>query len=297
MKATLKKYLPYTGIIIGGVAVTFAIFAGDSVSWMGFAAHTSPSGELAQAKTLWDWMELLMIPLVLAGGAFYLNRQERKAEREVATDRHQESALQAYFDRMADLLIREKLRTSQDEEIRTLARTWTLTTLGGLDAKRKGLVIIFLYEAKLICSKETIVSLDGSNLSCADLRGADLTDARLSGANLNFANLEGAFLMKTHLDRAHLKSANLRGAILSGADLLIARLNAADLENADLAGANLHAADLEGANLRGANLEAANVLIASLEGACLECAYITSEQLATVKSLKDATLPDGAKSL
>ena len=297
MKPILKKYLPHAAITIGGIVVVFAMLAGYSVPGTEFATYTSPNGEVVQAKTLWDWMELLTIPLVLAGCAFYLNSQERKAEWEMATDRQQEIALQAYFDRMGDLLVKETLRTSEDEEVRNLARTWTLTALRGLNAKRKGLVITFLYEAKLICSKDTIVNLEGSDLSGADLRSVDLTDARLTGVNLNYANLEGAFLMKAHLDRTHLKGSNLRGAILSGADLLIARLNAADLENADLAGANLHAANLEGANLRGANLEAANVLIANLEGACLERAYITSEQLAAAKSLKGATLPDGAKSL
>ena len=62
-----------------------------------------------ETKTLWDWLELLVIPVFLAGGAFYLNRSERAVEREIATDRQQEVALQTYLDRMTDLLLGEKL--------------------------------------------------------------------------------------------------------------------------------------------------------------------------------------------
>jgi len=42
-----------------------------------------------ETKTLWDWMELLIIPLVLAGGALLLNRSGRNLERHIAADRHE----------------------------------------------------------------------------------------------------------------------------------------------------------------------------------------------------------------
>ena len=58
-----------------------------------------------EVKTLWDWMELLIIPLFLAGGAFFLNRSERNNEREIATDRQREAAFQAYLTQMKDLLL------------------------------------------------------------------------------------------------------------------------------------------------------------------------------------------------
>jgi hypothetical protein len=56
-------------------------------------------------------MQLLIIPFVLASGAFYLNRSERaverqtaneraELEREIAKDRLQEAALQSYLDRI-----------------------------------------------------------------------------------------------------------------------------------------------------------------------------------------------------
>ena len=88
-------------------------------------------------KTLWDWLDLLIIPVALGLGALWVNRisqrneqrradRENQIEREIASERNQEAALQAYLDRMTDLLLKENLRKSQPEdEVRTVARTRT----------------------------------------------------------------------------------------------------------------------------------------------------------------------------
>ena len=94
-----------------------------------------------------------------------------------------------------------------------------------------------------------------ADLSGANLRGADLSDANLRGANLRGANLSGAYLRGADLSGADLSGAYLRGADLSGADL----------SRADLSGANLSGANLSGAYLRGADLSDAD-----LSGTCLD---------------------------
>ena len=66
-----------------------------------------------------------------------------------------------------------------------------------------------------------------------------------------YANLEGA----------DLGCANLMGADLRGANLGCSDLEGADLSSADLEGANLEGADLSSANLRGANLIGAKGII------------------------------------
>jgi uncharacterized protein YjbI with pentapeptide repeats len=67
------------------------------------------------------------------------------------------------------------------------------------------------------------------NLTGANLRDADLTDANLTGANLTGADLTDA----------NLTDANLAGADLTGADLTGAGLRDANLTGADLTGAGL----------------------------------------------------------
>ena len=93
-----------------------------------------------------------------------------------------------------------------------------------------------------------------ANLSGANLRWADLSEASLSGAELRWADLSEA-----NLRGADLSEADLRGASLSGAELRWADLRGANLSGADLRRANLRRADLSGADLRGADLRGANL--------------------------------------
>ena len=204
-------------------------------------------------------MELLIIPLVLAIGAYYLNRSERNTDREISTDRQKEEALQTYLDQMADLLLKKNLRTSENEEVRNVGRTRTLTVLRGLDKTRKGIVLKYLHEAGLVAKEKTIISLRGADLSGAffweanlveadlrgaDLRGADLSDADLSDADLSNANLNDAYLSFSLLFRT-----NLSGADLSSVHLMHTFFVGANLSGANLSGANLSDANLSGATM------------------------------------------------
>jgi hypothetical protein len=113
--------------------------AGYAYPWTGFGAYTPPEKPdtgYQRAKTTWDWLELLIIPIVLAVGGFFLNRTERMNAEKAAEQRAQDGALQAYLDQMTQLLLHEKLpvRASQpDDEVRSVARARTLTVLRVLD--------------------------------------------------------------------------------------------------------------------------------------------------------------------
>src|SRR5690554_4001579 len=43
-----------------------------------------------EPKTLWDWMDLLLVPLVLAIGGWWLNKSQQRTEREEAAKNRQE---------------------------------------------------------------------------------------------------------------------------------------------------------------------------------------------------------------
>jgi uncharacterized protein YjbI with pentapeptide repeats len=222
-----------------------------------------------------------------------------KARVEVADDRQNQAALEAYLDRMTELLLEKGLQESRkDDQVRTIARTRTLAVLQSLDGGRKGQVVRFLYESGLIGSKTAIVSLSG-----ADLGGVDLYKASLSGADLSKANLSGA-----DLRWAFLSGANLSGANLSGADMTWINLNRANLAKATLSEANLTKATLSEANLNSAILReiplpdgtiirGADLTQADLSWADLTRAEITDEQLAQAWWLTGATLPNGRKAL
>jgi Pentapeptide repeats (8 copies) len=209
-------------------------------------------------KTVWDWLQLLIIPVVLAIVALLFNRATSRTEQHIALDKQREELLQTYLDRISDLLLKEGLRSSaSDAEVRNVARVRTITILFQLDARRIEFVFAFLRESGLMSAtaSESVVSLREANLRRVDL----------SRANLYRADLRNVILF-----RADLRDANLIEANLSQAILRKAILSQAQLREADLTGADLSLADLRGAE-------------------------VTPEQLDTVGSLQGAIMPDGSK--
>src|SRR5258708_3486440 len=264
--------------------------------WVGLGPYISsphPNGSNFQrGKTLWDWLQLLIIPAVLAVGGFIIkrtisrgeqeaNKQRAKIEREIAEDNQYEAALQAYIDKMSELLLEKKLRDSKPEdEVRKIARVRTLTVLPRLDNRRNKSILQFLYESGLIEMDKSIIDLQGADLSRAILEGADLSRADLSraileGANLRGANLHEAIMEGTNLEGANLIAANLEGANLSGPILRIVGLDvddpvAAMLMEANLTGAHLSRASLMATRLVRANLSRTVLLAADLYQADLQ---------------------------
>ena len=273
-------------------------------------------------KTVWDLLQLLIVPLMLAGIGFWFTgqqdaRQQRleneraEAERRLGEQRAQDEALQAYLDQMGTLLLEKDLRKSErGSEVRTLARARTLTVLERLDPSRKAAVVRFLDEAELVTEEHEggpVIALTGAdlsdaNLKGADLAGADLRTADLEGANLSEANLFAATLFGADLSAADLSYAemsyvNLYDADLSGVDLYLADLKDADLSVSNLHGANLRRADLDGPKLSGADLSAANLKGAYKETNDGSKQLITNEELAQqqIRTLEGATMPNGQK--
>jgi len=214
--------------------------------------------------TLWDWLKLLIVPAVLAGGGIWFNKQQRERELEIADQRTQDEALQAYLDQMSQLLTDKGLRSKAHwlDDVRVTARARSLGALSRLDGERKRSVLQFLYEAQLINKDKKplgdgttefearIVGLSGTDLTRADLRYLTLEEAALEGAILENANLRDAELNNINLGGAYLSGANLSNAKMKGARLVNAHLQRQDKLN--LNGADLSGADLSGADLRGA---------------------------------------------
>lgn len=265
-------------LVVLVVIVLLSAYADAFPHWTGLPEYDAGGGRLERPKTLWDWLDLLIVGAVLAAGGFLLNRSARKSELQIAEENRNQATLQAYYDRMADLILTHKFKDKDEgQEGRSIARARTLATLRALDAERKGSLVRFLYESELIGyideeeeRQEPIILL-----SSADLRGADLRSARLRGVNLSAVDLRGAILQWAILASANLSGADLRNADLYWPDLTKAFLDYADLRKANLSkavmrGASLANADLRGADLKGADLAGADLLSANLREANLQ---------------------------
>lgn len=244
-------------LIVVALLVLLSVVIGGYIfdwTWAGLGPYISPPhdvhNDFQRAKTFWDWMQLLVIPLVLALGALWFNWQQSRTEREIAVDQQREDILEAYLDRISALMLDYKLRDSHlGSPIREVAHIRTLTVLRKLDPGRKATLLKFLQDSGLIIGESAVLALNG-----ADLTKVSLHKAVLKGANLSNADLSDADLSKTDLSLATMQS-----TVLAGADLRGSNLNGADLRRADLHGANLIGADLHEANLEEANLHDAKV--------------------------------------
>jgi hypothetical protein len=210
----------FWGAIMVGIVGTYFF----KWQWTGFA----------DTGKLWDWLNLLFAPVLVAVLPLIIiglhKEQQNGSESEVSDQ--QEAALQTYLDRMSDLLLNKGLRESQPgNDVREVARAWTLTALLRVGKNRKGVVLLFLHEACLIYKDKVIIDLSGS-----DLRWADLRHVKLNGADLSRVDLSEADLSNSDLSNSDLSEANLSKANLSKANLSKANLRGTDLNDANLSG-------------------------------------------------------------
>jgi uncharacterized protein YjbI with pentapeptide repeats len=273
----LKRVLWISGSILTLVVVLVLIRLGYAYRATGFGQY-KVNGEVQPFKTLWDWFDLLIVPIVLALGGYLFTRSENQRTQEIARETRQEDTLQAYFDGMSQLLTdkdRPLHRTLLGDNLSTVARARTLTVLSRLDGDRKARIVQFLFESGLIARDYRVLSLEG-----ADLRGANLSEANLRMVDLSEADLRGAYLYRTNLSEAHLPRADLSNADLSNADLGRSGSFMANLSGANLYGTNLFQANLALADLREANLSEADLRGAYLSNANLKAVKgITPQQL------------------
>ena len=128
---------------------------------------------------------------------------------ELVEDSAQETFFQNYITQMASLFTEKALISDPTMEIKAVARMWTLTTVRRVNPERKGIVLQFLHESRLIQGDSPLVSLINANLSGAYLRRADLAEANLRGADLSGADLGGANLGEADLSAANLGEAHM----------------------------------------------------------------------------------------
>lgn len=270
--------------------LTLAIFA-----WFGYRGRWSWTGlpadpgdpdtgrPSAPAKTFWDWLQLLIVPLVLAVAAFGLNAaqadrdrqsEQSRAERElqVVRDEARERSLHSYIERMSELILNRRLPVSgavspaHRANAQMLARTLTLVELHQMDGRRKAVILQFLWEMGLIRQKSRWVMSEGSrrweytgqltypivNLAGADLRGLKMDELQLSPNSATLASAIG----NRHGGGIH--------QVRIGVDL-----RGTELEGASFRGTNLANADLNEANVRDVDFGDAYMVATAFDQSCL----------------------------
>lgn len=306
MNSWMKKHR-WAAFLLGLLALIvllilfFALFPGLAPAWTGFGYQPHPNGWIMiPYKTLWDWMELLLVPLFIALGAALLGwrqqqrqlleqekdreiaEQGRENEQRIAREQGQQLELEAYYQNMGTLILEYGLGSDKEAAGgRALARARTLIALDGLDGERKGLLLRFLYEANLINAPDPVIDLFGADLDDLVLRFSNLRGASLAGATLRDASLIGLDLRDANLSQSHFNRANLRCALLTGAKATQTRFSGASLRDANLQETDLTAAVFSLVDAPGIDLRRAKLATAVLDGADLSEALLHGADLAT----------------
>jgi len=224
-------------------------------------------------QTLFNWLQLVIIPVTLAVGAYLFSRVQSRSDQLIAANHEEELLLQGYMDAMSELILEKRLSsatgdTQEDKDLRNIARSRTLITLRGLvtpnpdgNNRRRGSLLRFLFETELIDKNNLLIDLKKANFEVAYARKFTLKSANLERADfykacLRKANLREANLKRAYLVRADLRGTDLRGAILIRANFRETIFGRSNENDTDKKVTDLRGADLTGAkNLAGANLK------------------------------------------
>jgi uncharacterized protein YjbI with pentapeptide repeats len=251
-----------------------------------------------RGKTVWDWLQLLIVPLVLALVGVVFTVQQDARQQQIQDQNAQDATLQTYLEQMNQLMLEKDLRDSDvNSEVRTLARAQTLTVLEQLDPEHRSQVLRFLMEAQLVQGeKEMDISHPRDtdpiiSLRQANLEGVDVVGARLEAADLQMANLSNTRLIGASFQGANMVNVNMSEADVSGGAAGAhagAFFYDADLTDADLSYANLsNASGLKANHLERADLSYANLTDAS----GLKAERLVQEHV----FLKGTIMPDGTR--
>jgi O6-methylguanine-DNA--protein-cysteine methyltransferase len=190
-----------------------------------------------QKKSLWDWLQLLVVPSMLAFGAFYLNYSSEARDKELAIKQQQQEIVKDYFSKMQTLILEEKkIRISQtppkqiekdykdyysknsssskdqqklSPESQSIGKALTFAVLDEVNGIQKGKVITYLAEAGLINTDKPQI----------DLENANLKDMQLDSVILTNVNIRKAHMQNAKLSKVQFTASDLRGANFSGATL------------------------------------------------------------------------------
>lgn len=210
--------------------------------WTGFGKRklwkTDTTWEWQPSKTLWDWLQLLIVPAILVMIAFAYSTAQASREHRRADRAAQDAAVLAYLAQAGDLILTHKL--ASDKPAAELAGALTFATVHRVDGARKAEIVRYLFREKLITFDRVthvnpILDLAEVDLHRVDLAHTNLPgDAVLRAANLRGARFDGADLTDTDFSNADLTGASFRGASLAGVVFKSAILNRAVFDGATI---------------------------------------------------------------
>jgi len=118
----------------------------------GFFECTDLDSKKQRGKTLWDWMQLLIIPIMLLTIGRWYSNVTRESDLAIADEQLQKQKLANYLNKMEDYMLNRGLREAKDQDdssIVYMAQIQSIAALRSVDTKRQELILQFLYDVGL----------------------------------------------------------------------------------------------------------------------------------------------------
>lgn len=222
-------------------------------NWTGFGVSVKDP-KIEPAKTLFDWLKLIIIPFSLGLIGWSYKEAEKSKAKKTEEERARNETLDSFFKIITKLLRDFNLNADPTPHTRAIAKTRLNMSLFQLDGARKGKVLQFLYESDLI-DKNPKYKLLGANFNDAILDNIVLGEAEIRGAFFKNASIKNANLNGIILNSSNLENADLSGSQVRDADFSYMNLRKCKLKNMDLTSVNFEGADLTLANLKGSTIK------------------------------------------
>lgn len=238
--------------------IAYLAFLPEPPTWTGFG-ESAKDPKVEPAKTLFDWLKLLIIPLSLGLlGWLYKEAEKSKAKRS-EEERSRNETINSFFNVITDLLQNHNLGNNPSVQTRAMVKTRINMTLSQLDEARKGQVLQFLYESDLIDTTPKIrllgASFNDSVLDQIVLGGSEIRGAYFKNASIKNANLNGIILNSCNLEKANLSGSQVENADFGYTNLKKCKMKKMDLTTVDFEGADLTKANLKGSTIRQTQLD------------------------------------------
>jgi uncharacterized protein YjbI with pentapeptide repeats len=243
------KFFCILVLIVFLIYVGYLAFSPEPPLWTGFGKSVKDPN-IEPAKTLFDWLELLIIPSSLGLLGWLYQEAEKSKVQKTEEERARNKTLSSFFNTITDLLKDHNLANNPTVQVKALARTRINMTLAQLDGARKGQVLQFLYESNLI-DKSPGLKLLGANFNNAILDHIVLGASEIRGANFVNASFKNANLNEIIMNSSNFEKANLSGSLVENADFSYTNLKNSKWKNMDLTTVEFEGANLTNANLRG----------------------------------------------
>ena len=184
----IKKLLIVLLISFALFVMYHGFFPYDSPVWMGFNIKNP-----VKIKTLWDWLDLLIVPAsLIIIGWIYKDYEKKKEEKKDRENKYNET-LDSYFKIISDLITKDNLLDKlKNANSKIIGRTRTIVAIENLDGERKGQILQFLYESKLI--DDDILDIIGANFQNVEVSGIVLRNLTIKGVYFCNSIFENTFL-------------------------------------------------------------------------------------------------------